>query len=107
MGLLSLANSFGILKVYTLQESLIKHYKGLINANNTDIFVNNNENNKCYVSFIIATKIKPTYIRDLIINVKKTNDLTDKDTFILITNIRPNNSILKIINEDNCLNIQI
>lgn len=86
---------------------LVKHYKNLISSNKTDILVKNDKNEKCFVSFIIETRIKPTFIRDSISKIKKDNDLSSPDIHILITNVKPNNSILKIINEDNDLSIQI
>lgn len=86
-------------------DNIVKYYKTMVNDKKTSIFVNNQNGQKCHVDFIVETKIKPTFIRESISTTKK--KLDDNDSYILVTNIKPNNSILKIIGENKNINIQI
>ena len=43
----------------------------MINSKDTGIFVDDDNGRKCYVNFIIETKIRPTFIRESIASIKK------------------------------------
>lgn len=76
-------------------------FKHLYINSKLDIYVQEHQksNSKIYIKFIIANKVKPNFIRELIGKIKEEYLKSDNDKIIIILKNKPNNSILKITKE--------
>jgi DNA-directed RNA polymerase subunit H (RpoH/RPB5) len=81
---------------YKLNET---EFKYLYNENKLDIVCskenNNIEKKKLYIKFLLYHKIKPSYIKEVINEIKEQIDMKDLE-LILVLKIKPNNTILKL-----------
>ena len=77
-------------------------FKYLYTNSKLDIFVkdHNNSSSKLFAKFIQMNKVKPNFIRELILKIKEEFLTDENDKLLIILKNKPNNSILKIPKEN-------
>ena len=76
-------------------------FKYLYINSKLDLYIKDHsiEDKKIFVKFLVMNKVKPNFIRDMILKIKDEFFNNDKDKIILVLKNKPNNSILKIPKE--------
>ena len=76
-------------------------FKYLYTNSKLDIFIkdHNKDKSKLFAKFIQMNKVKPNFIRELILKIKEEFLTGDNDKLLIILKNKPNNSILKIPKE--------
>ena len=74
-----------------------KKFKHLLNENKLDIICSkkDDKNKKIYIKFLLNHKIKPSYIKEVIGEIKEKIDIASIE-LILVLKSKPNNTILKL-----------
>lgn len=91
-------------KFKNIDDETLKH---LYYINSYDIIANNLKNNKMYVKFFSHSKLKPTTVKEYLLNIYESVLEKDKDNIIIVLNDKPTTTIQKILNEFNCEVFQI
>jgi len=86
-------------KFKNIDDETLKH---LYYINSYDIIAKNSKNNKIYVKFFSHNKLKPTIIKEYLLNIYDSILEKDKDNIVIILNDKPTTTIKKILNEFNC-----
>jgi len=93
-----------------ITEADLKYLQSNKNQHSIDIISNINKlnsNKSIYIKFILSLRIKPSNIKEILQDIKtKINNETNIEILFVLKS-RPNNSILKLENEFNNLDIQI
>ena len=85
-----------------LQSNKNKHSIDLISNNNAK-----NPNKRIYIKFIISLRIKPSNIKEILQDIESKFNNDQQVEILFVLKSKPNNSILKIENEYNTMDVQI
>ena len=86
-------------KFKNIDDDTLKH---LYYIDSYDIITKDLENNKIYVKFFSFQKLKPTIIKEYLLNIFDSTLNKEKDKLIIILYDKPTATIKKILDEYNC-----